>query len=286
MAIGKIKRKKAPSLPRNYKSVVKSVSVYREMRAAGKVGKISSMEKLLPFVGAKGGLLKGKVKSKKGAAEFSEAVAAVKRDVGRRPGKKTFIRHEKAAQQKREKAAQTYAQHNIPDKRFTKVAREQAAKYNKMVDVFASDTYNRLREGAYGIGSDVVEKLLDEGLSEEDVEKYLKQVMQTLEDIPAEARSMANRDDFWQAVIDLSKGINDEEILRAPDVFNAYLNTEPENREDFENALANYAVVNDDSMSFSEVWDQLQNTMDPGSIDNMIDIYGGTRHDILRGLHT
>ena len=140
MAIGKIKRKKAPSLPRNYKSVVKSVSVYREMRAAGKVGKISSMEKLLPFVGVKGGLLKSKVKSKKGAAEFSEAVAAVKKDVGRRPGKKTFIRHEKAAQQKREKAAQTYAQHNIPDKRFTKVAREQAAKYNKMVDVFASDT--------------------------------------------------------------------------------------------------------------------------------------------------
>ena len=280
------KASKPPKMPRNYKSAVRAVSVYRELRKAGKIGKIQAMENLSSFVGTKGGVLKSKVKSQKGAAAFAEAVKKVKKDVGKRPGKKTLIRHEKAAQQKREKAAQTYAQHNTRDKRFKKQAREKAEKYNKMVDVFASETYNRLREGAYGIGSDVIEKLLDEGLSEEDVEKYLEQVLQTLEDIPAEARSMANRDDFWQAVIDLSKGINSEEILRAPDVFNAYLNTEPENREDFENALANYAVINDDSMSFSDVWDQLQNTMDPGSIDNMIDIYGGSRHDILRGLRT
>ena len=267
------KATKPPKMPRNYKSAVHAVSVYRELRKADKIGKIQAMENLSAFVGTKGGVLKSKVKSQKGAAAFAEAVKKVKKDVGKRPGKKTLIRHEKAAQQKREKAAQTYAQHNTRDKRFKKQAREKAEKYNKMVDVFASETYNRLREGAYGIGSDVIEKLLDEGLSEEDIIDYLEQIRQTIEDIPGEARALANGDDFWSAVIDLTSDIQSNDILKAPDVFAAYLETEPENREYFKDALANYAELNDDSMSFLNVWLQLQRTQDPASMDNLRELY-------------
>lgn len=263
---------KRAKMPRNYRAAVSAVTKYRELRAAGKIDKITAMEELSSFVGKRGDILKSKVKSAKGKERFAAAVSAVKKEIGRRPGKKTLLRYQQKKQEQKEKAAKTYAANKTPDKRFKKKAREMASKYMKMVDTFASETWNKLRDGAYGIGSDVVEKLLDEGLTPEDIEKYLSQIMETLNDIPSEARTMATGDDFWQAVIDMSEHFKDNEILSVPDVFAAYLTTDPDNREYFETALQNYTELNNNSKSFAEVWSELQNTMDPGSIDNMMEI--------------
>lgn len=259
-------------MPRNYSSVVNAVTQYRELKASGKVGKITAMEELSKFVGKKGGLLKSSVKSAAGKQRFSAAVAAVKKEIGRRPGKKTLLRYQKAKEEQKEKGAKTYAEKRTPDKRFKKQARAMASKYNKMVDTFASETWNKLRDGGYGVGSDIVEKLLDEGLTPEEIEEYLKQIMQTIDDIPSEARQMAITDDFWQSVVDMQELIHESDGLSVSDVFNAYLTTDSDNMEYFEEALQNYAELNNTSKSFSEVWEELQHMMDPASIDNMEEI--------------
>ena len=267
----------APSVPKKYRGMVAGVLKYRELRAQGKINKIDAMEKASKLVGKKGQILKRETRYKTGEKKLKEAKEAVKKisGPGKRPSKKAFIEYHRQMTEREKKAAQSYAQKRIPDRRFKKVAREKAAKFGKMIDVFASETYNKLRDGAYGVGSDLVEKLLDEGLSPEDIEKYLKQIMETFNDIPAEARTMASNDDFWQAVIDLSQTIGNNDILNTPDVFNAYLTTDPDNREYFTQALENYALIDDNSKSFSEVWEELQHTMDPGSIENMEEILEG-----------
>lgn len=266
---------KRAKMPRNYRAAVDAVSIYRQLRAEGKINKISSMEYLSTFVGKRGDVLKSKVKSAMGKERFAMAVADVKEQVGRRPGKKTLLRYEKAQREKREKATQTYVAKEVKDKRFKKKAREAASRYNRMVDTFATDTWNKLRDGGYGIGSDVVEQLVDEGLSPEEIDEYLSQIMETIDDIPSEARAMATSDDFWQAVIDMRQAIAENDTLSVTDVFNAYLTTEADNMEYFEEALQNYAELNNTTKSFSEVWEELQQTMDPASIDNMEEILNG-----------
>lgn len=262
-------------MPRNYSSAVNAVTIYRELRAKGKINKISAMEDLSKFVGKRGAVLREKTKSGAGVERFSKAVAAVKKEIGRRPGKKSLLRYDKAKQSQREKATQTYVSNKVRDKRFKTKAREAASRYNRMVDTFATDTWNKLRDGGYGIGSDVIEQLVDEGLSPEEIDDYLSQIMETIDDIPSEARAMATSDDFWQAVIDMRQAITENDTLSVADVFNAYLTTEADNMEYFEEALQNYAELNNTTKSFAEVWEELQHTMDPASIDNMEEILNG-----------
>ncbi len=269
--------RKTVKMPRNYKGVVNAVKVYREMRAAGKIDKISALETLSQFVGKRGDVLKKKVQSASGRAAFGEAVAAVKKNVGRRPGKKTFVRYQTKERERVQKATETFVKKAAPDRRFKKKARQAATRYGQMIDVFASETYNKLREGAYGIGSDVVEQLLDEGLTPDDIEEYFKEVQQTISDYPTDARKFVDRDEFWSAVIELNSSLKTDGILKPQDVLTAYIGTDPDNREFFQTALENYATINDNRMSFTDVWNVMQSKLDPANYDTMREIIKGKK---------
>ena len=258
-------------MPRNYKAAVDAVSKYRAMRAAGEIGKITAMEELSKFVGKKGGVLQKKVKSEKGKREFSAAVEKVKKEIGRRPGKKTLQRYEQKAKGKLEKATKTYVQKQAPDNRFKKKAREAASQYARMVDIFASDDYARLREIGMGIGSDIVEALARMDIEEPELEKYLQQIGETFEDLPPAARGLAAQDEFWQNTMKLIEWAeNTDGNLQFTDIFGAYLTSD--DVEHFEEALETYAEIGDNAIPFKEIWQELQYSMDPGNVDTMQEI--------------
>ena len=263
--------KKSAKMPRNYKSAVDAVSKYRQLRAAGKIGKITAMEELAQFVGKKGSVLQKKVKSEKGKREFAAAVEKVKKEVGRRPGTKTLKRYEKKAQGILEKATKTYVQKQVPDNRFKKKAREAAAQYGRMVDIFASDSYDKLKNMSMGVGSDTVEMLAKMELDEPDIEKFLEEIAQTINDLPPAAVGLAMQDDFWQNTAKLMEwAANSDSNLQFKDIFTAYIQSD--NITGFEDALQNYAELGDTSVPFSEVWAELQDSLDPGNMETMEEI--------------
>lgn len=261
---------------RGYKAIQEAVKIYRDLRAAGKIDKLEAFEKINKFVGKRGGILKRAVRYKKGQEELKKLSKQIKQQYGREPSQKRI--REAGEEQRRlntealKKAGATYAKHHgAKDNRFKRVAREQTAKYGKMVDVFASDTYEKLKSQAYGIGSDVVEKLIEDGWDPEEAVEFLNQVMETMNDIPAEARNLADQDTFWQNIKDMSEIIQSGGIDadNMKDVLVAYMTTD--DREAFQEALENYVEMGED-IPFGQIWEELQYYDDKGSADNMQEV--------------
>ena len=269
---------KLPSLKAMGKAVVK----YREGRAAGTIGKSATMEALLPFFGKKGQVLKRETRYNTQRERLKEAVKNAQQRYGKTPGTASFKRVEKQRSEQSKKAARTFAEKNRPktksgeaDKRFTRQAREIANKFLNAVDVFASDTYDQLKSGAYGIGSDVVVAMAESGLSPEEIEEYLKQIKETFDDIPEEAKDLASNDAFWQAVKDLTDIIREGEGVDYKDIFSTYIKEDPD-PEEFKAALENYVTYDGErTKSFSEVWDELKDYTDPGNADTLREIMEG-----------
>lgn len=260
------------------KAMGAAVVKYREMRKAGQVPAIAAFEKLSKFYGKKGQVLKRETRYQTQLNKLQGLIKEAQGQYGKTPGKSTIQKKAKEISEKQKKAAATYAKHHgAKDNRFKRVAREQTAKYGKMVDVFASDTYEKLKSQAYGIGSDVVEKLIEDGWDPEEAEEFLKQVMETMNDIPAEARNLADQDTFWMNIKDMSEIIQSGGIDadNMKDVLAAYMTTD--DREGFQQALENYVEIGED-IPFGEIWEELQYYDDKGSADNMQEVI-----DELRG---
>ena len=269
---------KLPSLKAMGNAVIK----YRAARAAGTIGKSATMEALLPFFGKKGQVLKRETRYNTQRERLKEAVKNAQQRYGKTPGTASFKRVEKERSEQTKKAARTFAEKNRPktksgesDKRFTKVAKEIANKFLNAVDVFASDTYDQLKSGAYGIGSDVVVAMAESGLSPEEIEEYLKQIKETFDDIPEEAQGLASNDAFWRSVKDLTDIIREGEGVDYKDIFSTYIKEDPD-PEEFKTALENYVTYDGErTKSFSEVWDELKDYTDPGNADTLREIMEG-----------
>ena len=279
MAIGKRKAKKRVKIT-NWKAMGQAVKIYRQQRAAGKIGKIQALEDIDKYFGVKGQLLKRETRSNKAREALNKGIKAAQKTVGKRPGKSTFERIQKERSEATKKAAETWAERNRPktksgavDKRFTRIAKEKANQFMEAVDVFASETYNKLREDSYGIGSDFVLALAESGLTAEQIEEFLKQFKQTWEDIPDEAKALAENDRLWTSLELIADTLKESDgVVDFSDVLSAYIKTGPDMM-DFIGALENYIEYGDTSKSFSEVWDYLKDSINPDSMDNLIELY-------------
>lgn len=254
---------------------------YREMLAAGETEKIPALEELSKYVTRKGTIKKRETRYNTGKERFNEALKNAKDAMqSEHPGKKNIKEYNRKQRERFKKATETYTERNAEhktksgkrDKRFMKNARKVAAAYVNAVNVFASNTYEDLVSKAFGVGSNVVVELANEGLSDDDIETYLKQVMESFNDIPTEARGLVGADEFWKSTVNIIKLINDEGDIDFKDVLNAYIDTAPD-PEQFSGALANYVANGDYSKSFSEVWSDLQYTMEPDNMDNLQELF-------------
>jgi len=273
--MAKVKKIKLPSL----KAIGQAVVKYREGRAAGTIAPSATMEAISLFFGKKGQVLKRETRYNTQKQKLLEGVKAVKARYGSHPGKASFKREQQKKSKQTQKAAQTFAEKNVKqkkqggaDKRFKKQAQEKANTFMKAVEVFKTWTYNDLADGSYGIGSDVVIAMAESGLEPEEIETYLKQVKETFDDIPDEAKQLASKDDFWKSIIDITNIINEKnKEIDYRDVVTAYMTTEADT-EDFKAALENYLDYGDYSKPFGDVWDDLKDTMDPGNPDTFAEV--------------
>lgn len=273
--MAKAKSIKLPSL----KAVGKAVVSYREGRAAGTIAPSATMDAISSFFGKKGQVLKRETRYNTQKQKLLEGVKAVKARYGSRPGKASFEREQQKKSKQTRKAAQTFAEKNVKqkkqggaDKRFKKQAQEKANSFMKAVEVFKTWTYADLVDGSYGIGSDVVIAMAEACLEPEEIETYLKQVKETFDDIPDEAKNLASKDDFWKSIIDITNIINEKnKEIDYRDVITAYMTTEADT-EDFKAALNNYLDYGDYSKPFGDVWDELKDTMDPGNPDTFTEV--------------
>lgn len=253
--MAKIKKIKLPPL----KAIGKAIVKYREERAAGRIGKISALEDISGFFGKKGQVLKRETRYNTQRTRLIEGAKEVQKQLGKTPGKETFKRITEKRTQATKKAAETFAKKNIKktksgaaDKRFKKKAKEKADQFLKAVDVFASDTYNDLIDSAYGIGSDTVIAMAEAGLDADEIEEYLKQVKETWEDLPDEAKKLATNDALWQAVKDITDIIQDSGNVDFKEVLGEYIKDTPDPVE-FKKALHDY-IDYGSSIPFSEFW--------------------------------
>lgn len=272
--MGKIgKPKKAKAQPKIKliadKGASNAVMKYRKLRAAGKIGKVGSLEELSKWFTKKGTVKKRETRYNKGREEFNKAVEKMRKDVGgKNPAQKRITDRARF-----EKAQETYKKNNTKDKRFKKQAREKANQYTRMVEVFASETFKELREGEYGLGSDIVEALAEQGLEPDEIIDYLNRVRRTYDSIPNEAKRYREQDDFWNMIIGLSDMINNDMGVDMQDIIYAYVGVDGD-IEYFRQALENY-INRDDKppLSFTDTWTLLNETQDPASLDNMNEIF-------------
>lgn len=264
-----------------WKSAWNTVKKYREMLKSGATGNIKALDALSNFFTKKGTVKKRETRYNTGKERFKKAVKDVQQALGsKQGGKKNIEEYNRKQRERFKKATETYTERNAEhktksgkrDKRFMKNARKVAAAYVNAVNVFASNTYEDLVSKAFGVGSNVVVELANEGLSDDDIETYLKQVMESFNDIPTEARILAGADEFWKSTVNIIKLINDEGDIDFKDVLSAYIDTAPD-PEEFSGALANYVANGDYSKSFSEVWSDLQYTMEPDNMDNLQELF-------------
>lgn len=253
------------------------------MLKSGATGNIKALDALSNFFTKKGTVKKRETRYNTGKERFKKAVKDVQQALGsKQGGKKNIEEYNRKQQERRKKAAQKYVEKQAPktksgapDKRFKRQAAEKAAKYNKMVDIFASETYNKLKLEAFGIGSPVVEMLAESGLSADDILKYMEQAAQTFNDIPAEARGLASQDEFWQTVNDIMQIVNDGGGADFADVMQAYITAD--NTDDFKEVLENYLAFDgpESGHSFTEVYQELQYSLDATNEDTMREILEG-----------
>ena len=258
------------------KAMGKAVLIYRQLRAEGKIGRDDAMEALNKFYGKKGQVLKRPTRYAPGRAALAAAIKNAQEKYGKTPGQSTFKEKQKKWEAAK-KGAQTHAQGELPktkagepDQRFKAQAKAKVDRFLNAVDVFASDTYNKMKENSYGIGSDTVVAMAEAGLSADEIISYFDQIKANFKDIPEEAKKLATNDILWEAIETISEAVHDVSEINMVDVLTSYLITQPD-REDFVQALDNYNQISPD-IPFSQIWAQLYETDDPGNIDTMYEI--------------
>lgn len=258
------------------KAMGKLVLQYRQLRAEGKIGREETMEALNKFYGKKGQVLKRETRYNPAREKLKEAIKKAQESYGKTPGKNAFNQKVKKWEAAK-KGAQTHGEKAVPktkageaDKRFTRKAKEVTNRFLQAVDVFASDTYDKMKEDSYGIGSDTVAAMAEAGLTADEIIDYLNQIKDNFKDIPDEAKKLATSDRLWNAIEVISDTIHDVSEIDMVDVLSSYLLTQPD-KEDFSKALKNYVELKP-GKKFSELWADLENTDDPGNIDNMYEL--------------
>lgn len=262
------------------KAAINTILSYRKLHKQGKVAKIKELEAVSSFVTQKGTIKKRETRYAPAREALNKAIKTMQQTLGTKTAGTGVIQkyYNKITNERLNKAAQSYSRKYMPDNRFKRIAREKTDKYFTMVDIFASETYNKLREGAYGLSSGMVEALVDNlngrELSKQDIIKYLEQVKDTLNDIPRKDWELATQDRFWNAVIDLSDTLAGDDGELAGDVLATYLTT-PYNRENFKQALENYMSIDKDknALSFGDAWKKVNQTSSPANYDNMYELF-------------
>lgn len=230
-------------------------------------------EKWASFMNKDGTPSRVKLKSKKRREEWNADMKVFNRKY-RRWGKKAVQEIGEKQREIRQKKANTFSENEIERiKRertqqglsnevvdFKEIARQESDKYLKMIEMFALDTFNKLRE-ELNIGSRVVSVLSAMGLDTATIDSYLEDFRNAYMNIPKEARDLAKQDDLEQAILHLVELHGSENLT---EVLSLYLQADSEEEQrhiagagKFHAEAANEGRT---KTSFNEFWEEAHGT--------------------------
>lgn len=229
--------------------------------------KIPEMEDLRPFMGARGVVLKRQTRSKKQKEAFKQAAAGVKGILGRKSSAAAIKQAQKEAkfEQQRKTAGRNAAardarkQHKKkPEagkpltKRAQQVAREAEDKYSRMVDILDKGSRDLL---SAKVRYEIYKVLDEENVSDEDIEEFIDKLLETLDDIPEEAKELNQQDDFYETLLYLRGiGVDDREDLKT--MFVALVD-HPDDHDSVLDAI-DYWQENNGGMGFTQFYEELE----------------------------
>lgn len=229
--------------------------------------KIPEMEELRPFMGARGGVLKRQTRSKKQKEAFKQAAAGVNGILGKKSSAAAINQAQKEAkfEQQRKTAGRNAAtrdarkQHKKkPEagkpltKRAQQVAREAEDKYSRMVDILDKGSRDLL---SAKVRYEIYKVLDEENVSDEDIEEFIDKLLETLDDIPEEAKELNEQDDFYETLLYLRGiGVDDREDLKT--MFVALVD-HPDDHDSVLDAI-DYWQENNRGMGFTQFYEELE----------------------------
>ena len=249
---------------------------YDDAIARGELKPIKEIEELrekwAKYMNKDGTPSKSKLKSKKKRAEWNADMKAFNKKY-RRWGKKAVQDIAEKQRTKREKQANTFGENQArraveeateqgltTDVDFERIAKEESENYLRMLELFALDSLNKLRE-ELNIGSPVVQALAKMGLSSEVIDEYIKDFRNAYMNLPQEARDLAQQDDLNKAILDLSELHGSENLS---EVLHAYIEADTEEERE---AIADAGKYHADAVnngytntSFREFWEEAHGT--------------------------
>ena len=242
---------------------------------------IPELEALRSFFGRKGQILARPTRSKKQREKLDAAIKAAKEKCGARPSKAKIKKElEKRKQEeaaKRKKAEKTYRQRKVKEAKdkkanFRSAAQKAARQYNKVVDVLMDAVLRKLMD-AYGIGSDLVEYLAEQGMSVEDIKKFIKEVAVTVDDVPEEARALIGSDRILGTLKEIRETYDDQDFNTISDIFKFAIEHPEAQTGEVERIVDTWQAAGGETLiSFTDLAEQLNNAVDPFNTKTLAEI--------------
>lgn len=257
---------------------------YEEAVARGELKPIKEIEELKQkWAGAwnkDGSVKQSAFRSNKRRKEFNADMKAFNkkyRKWGRKAVKEMGERQREKEKKKLEQGADTYKEHEIKRKfkqaqeeqtgfDFEQAAKQAISDYKRMVDMFANDAFNKLRE-ELNIGSPVVQALAAMGYSIDDLQGYFEDFRNAYMNIPKEARDLASQDDINEALLKMVDLVGQDNLV---DTLDLYLSTDEEEERELIIEMSLYHAENADNTnkSFKDFYNDVQNNIDPYNQDS------------------
>ena len=246
--------------------------------------KLAEFEALRPFMGKRGNISQRATRSQKARREAQKAIKAIKAKHGDRPSKRkikqaqdekrtkkeeavkkaTKTVRRKAAKQARKAAKESGEAKPEEAKKLKNIAKqameEAEEKYSRMLEIFSKGSQKTLQSK---IRYELYREMDDQGISAEDIDKFIRKIMQTLEDLPAEAVKLAQNDDFVKVLMNI-RDMPDKSAEDFSAMVKAYVMGDSESVEQLNSAIDFWQENNPNNMGFEQFWKEAQGmNMDP-----------------------
>lgn len=112
-----------------------------------------------------------------------------------------------------------------------------------------------------------------QGFSQEDIDKFINKVISSYQDVPDEAKELFKEDDFGNVIVEFI-GMSEVEQEDFSTMIGAYLTVDDEDRENVLEAIRYWQENGQNTMGFSQFWEELQTYNDIGERSNWEEILG------------
>lgn len=222
-------KKLAKTKPRKYKSQKVTglkpakrfnqfLKNYDILRRQGEIDEIKEIEEIRKLLNKDGTPNKRALRSKKAQKDYNDRIKAFNK-THKKWGKQAVKEIAEKQQDIKQQRADTYKQRKVKEAleetsgaaNLEQVAQNALSKYQKMVDLFALDSFEKLRH-ELNLGSKTPEIMSGGDYSKQDADNYFKDFLDAYNNIPTEARKYLSSDDLNAALVSMIEIVGTENV--------------------------------------------------------------------------